>query len=193
MDNSLHPPLQPQLTIFFPYNNIHMMSIFPSFFHILLSLWSLASCVCVPSRSVMSDSLRPDGPWPVRFLCPRDFPGKNTGVGCHFLLQGTEPGSSAVGQMATHTALKVNKFYLYIQLLKFLNIQPTWFIQAGYHWPVIIKCRLSNKSFFNKNNLTRRMLCNENVCCSLSVFIIATELDFMWEILRYHTFFSPYI
>ena len=105
----------------------------------------------------------------------------------------TEPGSSAVGQMATHTALKVNKFYLYIQLLKFLNIQPTWFIQAGYHWPVIIKCRLSNKSFFNKNNLTRRMLCHENVCCSLSVFIIATELDFMWEILRYHTFFSPYI
>ena len=29
-------------------------------------------------------------PWTVaaRFLCPWDFPGKNTGVGCHFLLQG---------------------------------------------------------------------------------------------------------
>ena len=24
---------------------------------------------------------------PVRLLCPKDFPGKNTGVGCHFLLQ----------------------------------------------------------------------------------------------------------
>ena len=24
---------------------------------------------------------------PARFLCPWDFPGKNTGVGCHFLLQ----------------------------------------------------------------------------------------------------------
>ena len=24
----------------------------------------------------------------VRLLCPRDFPGKSTGVGCHFLLQG---------------------------------------------------------------------------------------------------------
>ena len=24
----------------------------------------------------------------VQFLCSRDFPGKNTGVGCHFLLQG---------------------------------------------------------------------------------------------------------
>ena len=35
----------------------------------------------------MSDSLRPHGLQPTRFLCPWDFPGKNTGVGCHFLLQ----------------------------------------------------------------------------------------------------------
>ena len=26
---------------------------------------------------------------PNRFLCPWDFPDKNTGVGCHFLLQGS--------------------------------------------------------------------------------------------------------
>ena len=26
--------------------------------------------------------------WPTRLLHPRDFPGKSTGVGCHFLLQG---------------------------------------------------------------------------------------------------------
>ena len=25
---------------------------------------------------------------PTQFLCPWDFPGKNTGVGCHALLQG---------------------------------------------------------------------------------------------------------
>jgi len=25
---------------------------------------------------------------PTRLLCPWNFPGKNTGVGCHFLLQG---------------------------------------------------------------------------------------------------------
>ena len=35
----------------------------------------------------MSDSLQPHGLQPTRFLCPWDFPGKNTGVGCHFLLQ----------------------------------------------------------------------------------------------------------
>ena len=35
----------------------------------------------------MSDSLLPHGLQPTRLLCPWDSPGKNTGVGCHFLLQ----------------------------------------------------------------------------------------------------------
>ena len=43
------------------------------------------------SRSVVSDSLRPHGMWPNRFLHPWDSPGKNPGVGCHFLLQGNLP------------------------------------------------------------------------------------------------------
>ena len=50
-------------------------------------------CVCARSRLVMSDSLRPYGLW---LLCPWDSLGKNTGVGCHALLQGIflmEPAS----------------------------------------------------------------------------------------------------
>ena len=43
------------------------------------------------SRSVLSDSLRPRGLQPTRLLCPWDSPGKNTGVGGHFLLQGIFP------------------------------------------------------------------------------------------------------
>ena len=35
----------------------------------------------------MSDSVRPRGLQPTRLLCPWDSPGKDTGVGCHFLLQ----------------------------------------------------------------------------------------------------------
>ena len=35
----------------------------------------------------MSDSVRPQRRQPTRLLCPWDSPGKNTGVGCHFLLQ----------------------------------------------------------------------------------------------------------
>jgi len=39
------------------------------------------------SHSVVSDSSWPHGLWPTRLLHPRDFPGKNTGVGCHCLLR----------------------------------------------------------------------------------------------------------
>ena len=37
------------------------------------------------SRSVVSDPSRPHGLQPTRLLHPWDFPGKNTGVGCHCL------------------------------------------------------------------------------------------------------------
>ena len=49
---------------------------------------SLHVDVCLHACSVMSDSLLPHGLWPVRLLCPRNSPGKNTRVGSHFLLQG---------------------------------------------------------------------------------------------------------
>ena len=35
----------------------------------------------------MSDSVQPHRQQPTRVPCPWDSPGKNTGVGCHFLLQ----------------------------------------------------------------------------------------------------------
>ena len=43
--------------------------------------WETVSC------SVVFDSLQPHRLQPTRLLCPRDFPGKNTGVGCYFFLQ----------------------------------------------------------------------------------------------------------
>ena len=39
------------------------------------------------SCSVVSDSLRLPGLQSARLLCPRNSPGKNTGVGCYFLFQ----------------------------------------------------------------------------------------------------------
>ena len=39
------------------------------------------------NRSVVSDSLQPHGLQPIRLLCPWDFPGKSTGVGCHCFLR----------------------------------------------------------------------------------------------------------
>ena len=46
-------------------------------------------CVCrVFSCSVASNSLRPQGLQLTRLVCSQNFPGKNTGVACHFSLQG---------------------------------------------------------------------------------------------------------
>ena len=47
---------------------------------------SLGKCVCVRAQSCLTlcDPM-------ARLFCPWDFPGKNTGVGCHFLLQGIFP------------------------------------------------------------------------------------------------------
>ena len=39
------------------------------------------------SHLVVSNSSRPHGLQPARLLCPWDFPGKSTGVGCHCLLR----------------------------------------------------------------------------------------------------------
>ena len=44
-------------------------------------------CCCCQVTLVVSDSVRPHRWQPTRFPCPWYSPGKNTGVGCHFLLQ----------------------------------------------------------------------------------------------------------
>ena len=45
----------------------------------------------------MSDSVRPHRWQPTRLHRPWDSPGKNTGVGCHFLLQCTKVKSESEG------------------------------------------------------------------------------------------------
>ena len=67
----------------------------PSFHHLKLK-WSCW---------VVSNSFRSHGLQPTRLLHPWNVPGKSTGVGCHFLLQGifltwgSNPGLPHCGQM----------------------------------------------------------------------------------------------
>ena len=56
-----------------------------------MSQFLMVSDSRVVSHSAMSDSFRPHGLQPTRFLSPWDSPGKNTGVDCYFLLQGIFP------------------------------------------------------------------------------------------------------
>ena len=64
------------------------------------------------SCSVVSDSWQPHGLWPARLLCPWNSPGKNTGVGCHSLLQGifptqgSNPGLCIAGRFFTVRATR---------------------------------------------------------------------------------------
>ena len=53
--------------------------------HVGLYIKTLYIYECI--HSVMSDSLWSQGLKPARLLCPWNFPGKNTGVWYHFLLQ----------------------------------------------------------------------------------------------------------
>ena len=69
-------------------------------------------CVCVLSHF---NSLRSLGLQPPRVLCPWDFPGKITGVDCHFLLQEICPnkGSNLHWQPGSLTGKPIyNKYFV---------------------------------------------------------------------------------
>ena len=51
----------------------------------------------------MSDSVRPHRRQPTRLHCPWDSPGKNNGVGCHFLLQCMKGKSESEGAQSCPT------------------------------------------------------------------------------------------
>ena len=56
---------------------------------------NLSLCLLCIGCLVVSDSLRPRGLECTRLLCPWNSPGKNTGVGCHSLLQGIVPNQGS--------------------------------------------------------------------------------------------------
>ena len=63
-----------------------------------------ASCVCKGASGV-SDCAQAHALQPTRLLCPWDSPGKNTGVGCHALLQGIFPTQGSNPALLTFPAL----------------------------------------------------------------------------------------
>ena len=63
------------------------------------------------SHSVVSDSQRPHGLQPTRLLCPWDFPGKSTGVGCH-CLQIQHSTEVLMDQFSKKKKIQIRKKYL---------------------------------------------------------------------------------
>ena len=100
----------------------------------------------------MSNSLWPHGLWPTRLLCPLDFPGKGTGVGCHFLPQGifptweSKPGLPHCRQMLYHLS--------HLGKVKYINFQCSeTFVSYGSSGPNFVTSwqvwwlHISNNSF----------------------------------------------
>ena len=55
----------------------------------LADAWTIVHCCCCLATKSRPALLRPHGLMSVRLLCPRNSHVKNAGVGCHFLLQGS--------------------------------------------------------------------------------------------------------
>ena len=95
-------------------------------------------CEC----SVMSDFLRSHRLWSIRILCPWNFPGKNTGGSCHFLLQVIfltqglnprllKPPALAGGFFTTGAIWEAQKVKLKVAQLC-LTLQPHGYAPPGF-------------------------------------------------------------
>ena len=71
-----------------PTNSHDRHTHLPSLTQQLAGAVAITSSRSLFNHSVLSEASRPHGLQPATILCSWDFPSKNTGVGCHFLLRG---------------------------------------------------------------------------------------------------------
>ena len=81
----------------------------------------------------MSDSVRPHRRRPIRLCRPWDSPGKNTGVGCHFLLQCMKVKSESEVAQSTRGILTSLHLLLLIIFLKFFFRYCTYTNMFWFH------------------------------------------------------------
>ena len=100
-------------------------------------LYSLPTRLVTVSCSVVPNSLRPHELQPTRLFCPWDFPGKDIGVGCHFLLQGIFPTQG------------LNLGLLHVrQILYWLNYKGShkegWALKNWCFWTMVLEKTLGS-------------------------------------------------
>ena len=110
----------------------------------------------VLSHSVVSDSVWPHGLSPARLLCPWGFSRQETGVGCHFLLQGIFPNQgSNLGLLhcrqtlypLSHQGIPSKIFWLevlmrrftyWLKSIDFWNISHMFSLHASYRQKLFV-------------------------------------------------------
>ena len=98
----------------------------------------------------MSDPLWPHGLQPARPRCPWDSPGKNTGLGCHFRLQGTFLSQGLNWQADSLPSEPTGKPSIE-------DVTLTDFLQASSSWNSFPFC---NKQLHKTTNLNHFFLFN---------------------------------
>ena len=135
----------------------------------------------------MYDSLWPHRPQPFRLLWPWDFPSKNTGVGCHFLLQGIFPiqgfnlclllGRQILYYWATKEASKIKRSYVINEGKT--SVFPTLFLQRQLKFCI----RRLYLSEINRVLLTPSVQTISPSFLALCISVLYTIIDLWWEIL----------
>ena len=126
--------------IFAMFPMLHNISLLAYFIMLLFKSTSVFLCcavLCLVSQSCLT-LLRPHRLQPTRLLCAWDSPGKNTGVGCHALLQGifpiqgSNPGLPHCRQILYHLSHQGSLVFvlIFISVLKFNVIEV--FIMTHY-------------------------------------------------------------
>ena len=141
---------------------------------------SLRVCVCVLSCSVVSiSSLQPFGLYPTRLLCPWNFPGKNTGMGCYSLLQGSSWPRDWT--LVSYVSCIAGRFFTH------------WAIRGALTLPQKEKIRLKTRNM--NSNLVQSIISHvtsENLLPLWSVFVCLEGVGvflFPWALLLISFFY----
>ena len=121
---------------------------------------------CVPAKLLQScpTFLQPYGLQPARLLSPWHSPGSNTGVGCHFLLQGNLPDPGIEPTSFTSPALAVRFFTTRViwEAQGSKNLEPSVHrVQPSTSrkgWRVHLQAQIEN----SQNKVSSPILCRYN-------------------------------
>ena len=115
--------------------SLHIIPYFLSFQLLLLSPSLIAAGA---AASVVSNSVWPHRWQPTRLPHPWDSPGKNTGVGCHFLLQCVKVKSLSHVQLLAPHGLQPTKLLRPWDFLgKSTGVGATAFSAMAYYYPSV--------------------------------------------------------
>ena len=110
--------------------------------------WCLASLHSCWVTSVVSDSLRPCGPWPARLLCPWDSPDKSTGgAAMSSFRRSSEPASLRSPALAG----------------RFFTTSAVWEALCYLRCSIVISCLVSISK--------RSVECNHILCIVLGLYV----------------------